>query len=134
MAWNIDFQYELLEIIVTIPSLLGSLAMTYFCFKNLSPQDICLKILMCLGIADFFYSFANFLSFFESEENTPVKPLCVIEATLRLWSWRFSLILATSIAVLSYTRTASHGAFNQKKFFRNIFIWGFFLVLPLNIA
>lgn len=102
MVWNTSSgdALKIANIVVTIPSLLGSSAMIYFTLKAISskPRKICNKIILCIAISDFLVSITNALSLFEP--LTEVSTLCKIEGFLRIWSYRPTLFFVASLSIL----------------------------------
>jgi len=105
-----------LNIVVTSLSLLSSFTMSLFCFKSPVRHTVCLKLILGIALADFFYSISNVFSFFDNSTEA----ICVIESILRLCSYQFSLIFATSIAILCYKASTPHFIFDQRGFFKAI--------------
>ena len=96
-----DMLLQILNLIVTIPSLIGCLMMGYVCYKNISITT-CTKLLLALAISDFLYSISNvmsLISIFDSDEN---RLSCKVEGFLRDFFQKFSICLVTSMAILHY--------------------------------
>jgi len=128
MVWGpniegVHFLYGL-NLVTTTLSLGGSIFISYYCFKAPSPRSAALKLLLGIGISDFFYSISNLLSAFQNEENGP---LCHIEAFIRQFSFILSIFWATCIAILCYQTTKTEKLFNQERFFRRMSYIGFAL-------
>ena len=58
-----DVLMHVLNLIATVPSLIGSAIMVYFCSKHIS-TSISIRIILPLAIADFFYSISNLMVVF----------------------------------------------------------------------
>ena len=104
--------FQILNLVATIPSLIGTLLMAYFCFKNRS-ANISVNLILALAICDFMYSMSNLMSVFGSE---PESVACMIEAFSRGFFVKLSVCLVTSIAILHYKILKSEPGFNKNKF------------------
>ena len=104
--------FQVLNLVATIPSLIGTLLMSYFCFKNRS-ANILVNLILALAICDFMYSASNLMSVFGSELESAA---CVIEAFSREFFSKLSVCLVTSIAILHYKILESAPGFNKNKF------------------
>jgi len=132
MTWNFDDDLiKALESIFSTISLLGSSALALYCSQKKNKATSCRINLICLGIADFFFSLSNLLSFAE-KPNSLVDDLCILEATVRFWSSRLSLIFATSIAVSCYLK-ASLSSFDLKQAFKIILYTSSLIIFFLNL-
>ena len=103
---------QILNLIATIPSLVATVWMIYFCFRGLS-ANISMKLLFPLAISDFIYSIVNLMAVLQS---TAGSLLCDTEAILRNISSEFSICIAASIAMLHYHIIRMDSGFNKTKF------------------
>ncbi len=133
MTWNFDFNdtgVRIIEILFSTLSLVGSSVLILYCSMKRNKTISCRLNIICLGIADFFFSLSNLLSFAE-KPNSLVDNFCILEATIRLWSWHLSLIFATSIAVSSYLK-ASLSPLDEKITFQKILYGSSLVIFVLN--
>ena len=103
---------QILNLVATIPSLMATLWMIYFCSKSLS-ANISMKLIFPLAISDFIYSIVNLMAVLQS---TAGSSLCDTEAIFRNFSSNFSISLATSIALLHYHIIKMDPSFNKTRF------------------
>jgi len=103
------------DLVVTILSLLGSLLMFYLCLRIRKPFTLSLKFILAISIADFIYSVANLISNFEVLEKTFA--LCRVEANLRQCSFILSIFFSTCTAIASYKASIPQAKFNKRNFF-----------------
>ena len=120
---------EILNLVITIPSILGSLLMSYFCLKSVS-VNTSIKLILALGTSDFFYS-ANNLTFLLN--YTEEDPLCKIEGFLREMFFKLSICTATSIAILHYKLINVNPQFNRDRFVLKSILIGFILSLGVSL-
>ena len=124
-----------LNIVFSLLSLIGSAWMSYFCLNPHRMKSVLHQFIFSIAIIDLIFSLVNLISLAESYDPTPVEPLCKIEAILRFWCWRFSIILPTAIAFLCYkdsSRTEPEDTFDQSKFFK--YVLGGFSALLLVMS
>lgn len=87
-----------LNYISTVPSLLGTLFMCYSSFKS-RQANAAIKLILALGISDFFFSVSNLMSGFKPTEGDVA---CDIEGIMRDFFSKLSVCIATSIGLLHY--------------------------------
>ena len=104
-----------LDLAVTVLSILGSSLTCYFCLRLPSyNKTVSVKFIIALSIADFFYSIANVISNFESENSFT---LCAVESWIRQSSYVLSIFFSACIAIVSYKSSLPDSIFNSNKFF-----------------
>ena len=103
---------QILNLISTIPSIIGSLLVFYFCQKSIS-QNTSIKLILALSISDFFYSISNLMIAFKYSEDNPA---CQIEAILRSVSVRMAIWIASSISIFHYKMIKADPDFNKDRF------------------
>ena len=120
---------QILNLVATVPSLIATLWMIYFCFKGLS-ANISMKLIFPLAISDFVYSTVNLMPLLQS---TPDSSLCDIEGVFRNLSSNFSICLAPSIALLHYHIIKMDPGFNKTKFLTFCIVGGALASLSLAL-
>lgn len=127
----------IISAVVVAPSLIGSFIMTIRCARQRNRTTL-VNLILSIAMLNFLYSIANVLSFVNhggrSQEN--IKPLCYLEATIRLWTFRLPLFLAVCIAVLCYISVKYQryrDEENQRKFFYQCLLAGSGLCLFMNL-
>ena len=108
------YLFEWLNLVATIPSIVGTLLMGYFCSRNMKDNTL-IKFLFSLAISDLVYSLSNLMSAFDSI-NGDGDAICVVEGVTRDFSSKFSIWIATSIALFHCKVTKVRPDFNQKRF------------------
>ena len=103
---------QILNLIATIPSLMATVWMIYFCFKGLSANTP-MKLILTLAISDFIYAVVNLMALLQS---TTGSMLCDTEAIFRNLSSNFSVCIAASIALLHYHILKMDPDFNKIRF------------------
>ena len=98
--------------LVTLPSLVGTFLMTYYCFRS-RKTNTTVKLLLTLAISDFIYSFSNLMSVMGS---LPGSTACNVEGILRDFSSKLSICTVMAIALLHYKVIESSPAFNRHSF------------------
>jgi len=114
-----------LNIIISFFSLIGSIWMSYFCLSSQRIKSVLYQFIFSIALTDVVFSLVNFLSLFQAFNQSPVEPLCKIEAILRFWCWRFSIVFPAAIAFLCYKNSSDEFAqdnFDQNKFFKQILV------------
>ena len=89
---------QVLNLVATIPSLIATMWMIYFCFRGLS-ANISMKLIFPLAVSDFVFAIVNMMAVLQSTDGSL---LCETEAILRNLSSNFSVGIAASIAILHY--------------------------------
>lgn len=117
-----------LNLVSSTLSVVGSLWMSYYCVKS-SLTNISYRLILGIGLSDFFYSISNILTAFESP--TP-NTLCTVEAIMRMCFFNMSLLWATSTAILCYKALKRGRRFDQALFFKKAFVIN--TSIPLIIA
>ena len=111
---------ERLNLIATIPSIIGTLLMSYFCFRNMNNNTF-MKFLFSLAISDLIYSLSNLMSAFDPAD---VSALCEVEGIMREFSSKLSIWIATSIAIFHCKVVKVRSDFNEKRFLVASLIFG----------
>ena len=101
-----------LNILATVPSLIGSGIVSYHSFKKRS-LSISIKLILALSTSDFFYSAVNLISAFETN---PQGLLCQFEGFFRIFFRNISMCVAIAIAILHYKIITASVDFNRKRF------------------
>ena len=101
-----------LNLLATIPSIIGSFLMSYFCLKSVS-TNTSIKLLLALGLSDFFYSVNNLTSIFGPTQGSG---LCNLQALFRSSFALLSVWIASSIAVLHYKLIRGDPNFRRTRF------------------
>ena len=127
-----DTSLYILDLIVTILSLCGSLFMIYSCLKLPSSKSVSIRLILGIASADFLYSISNAISNFESD--SPItENLCMIEATIRHNSFFLSIFFATCTAIVSYKASDRENKFDKDEFFSSAIIIAIFVGIFLTI-
>ena len=117
-----NFILQILNLVATILSLIGSLVMTYYCFKN-RDLSISIKLILALAVSDFLFSAGNFMAVFSP---TPDSATCQVEGFFREFFPKLSVCIATSIAILHYKIIEANPNFNKNRFrgrvYRSIYL------------
>lgn len=119
---------DILNFTTGLLSLGACLWLFTFIAKIPSPRPVSIKLILSLTIADFVYSIANILSFFDDNSDN----LCVVEAILREFSVLSSLAWACCISMLTYESFCKGKEFDQNLFFKKCMIAG--CILPAVYA
>ncbi len=91
---------DILDLVCTGLSILGSLVMFYLCLRLPSPRSQSVNFVLALAVVDFLYALTNILSFFEDrDEDTPCTTFCKVEAIIRGFSFFLSVFFATCIGL-----------------------------------
>jgi len=135
MVWGPDVEGASLlytiNLAVTVLSLTGSLIMTYYCFRLQPSKSIFLKLITSIALSDGFYSLANLISSFESEE---MNVMCYIEGFIRQCSFTLTLFFTTCLAILCSKTSNLSKSFDQENFFRKSVIIGIILSLAFVLS
>jgi len=100
----------------SVLSLLGGIWTLYFCLKIRSNTNVTLQIIFAITLADFLYTFGNFLAMFE---GATANAICYIESTIREISVRVSLFFSTCLAVVIYKSTRVGVQYDSSGYFKN---------------
>jgi len=90
-----------LDIIVSVLSLLGSIILFFFCIRLRSPKTLSVKFITALALSDVFYSTANILSNFLNM-TTAEELFCQIQGSMRYCSFILSIYFSACTAIVSY--------------------------------
>ena len=120
---------QLLNQVATIPSLVGSLIMCYFCLRSMS-TNIFIKLILALAASDFFFSAVNMLLILSPEDQTP---LCTAIGFFRDFFTKLSMCLVTSIAILHYKVIIGDQDFNKDRFVSLSIIFGILISLIFTL-
>jgi len=90
------------NLLATILSIIGSVWMSYSCFKTRPPRSDTLKLILFIALSDVLYAVANLISNTSLEENVIV---CNMEGFLREFFLVMSVCLAASMAALCYQKS-----------------------------
>ena len=107
-----DAFMQTLNLVASVPSLIGALVMFYLCLKNIS-SNTSIKLIFALAIADIIYSTSNIMTVFRYPADGI---LCKLEASSRYFSSGLILWLATSISVLHYKIITQLQTFRKTRF------------------
>lgn len=109
---HIELLMQSLNLIVTVPSLIGTTLMIYFSAKS-SKINTPNRLIVFLAISDFMYSFTNaFLIINWSEQS----PLCLVEGVFRKFTVSMSGYIVCLIAILHYYIIKRDETFNETRF------------------
>ena len=103
---------QILNLIATVPSIIGSLIMFYFCLRSIS-QNTSIKLILALAISDFFYSANNLMTVLNSPEDSVA---CKVEAFSKGLFLQLTIWIATSISILHYKLIAADPNFKRSRF------------------
>ena len=103
---------QILNLIATVPSILGSFIMFCFCLRSIS-QNTSVKLILALAISDFFYSANNLMTVLKSPEDSVA---CKIEAFSKGFFLQLTIWIATSISILHYKLLAADPNFRRNRF------------------
>jgi len=117
------------NLIVTFLSLGASYWMSYFCLKSYH-ASASLKLILCIGINDFFFSISNLMSSLSSHNTV----ICYTEAVLRQFTSVLALFFASCTAVLCYKTMKLAQNFDQQRFFKKILVIGPLICICYNIS
>ena len=121
--------FQTLNLIVTIPSIMGSLLMSFHCFKARS-TNFTMNMILAIGLSDLMFSFSNLLPLFD-ESSTSTS--CNVEGVMRVFSASQSMFWAFSIAVLHYKIIYEGQEFNKWRFFKGGLVVGPLLSLMIGL-
>ena len=107
-----DTLMQTLNLIATIPSIIGASLMTYYSIRNLSANAF-VKLILLLALSDLFYSISNVMSLLQSPEGSIA---CITEGVLRMFTKNFSICVASSIALLHYHVIKMDLTFKKSRF------------------
>ena len=107
-----DALMQTLNLIATIPSLIGTMLMIYYCFRGLA-GNISTKFIFALAISDFIFSVTNLMTLFGYPQESAC---CKAEGVLRAFSSKFSISIVVSIAILHYQIMRADPSFNKIRF------------------
>ena len=127
MITNDDIM-QILNLIATVPSLIGTFLMSYMCLKSIS-NNTSIKLILGLGISDFVYSLCNLMGIIGYDQGTLA---CTLEGVFREFSVKLSICFATSIGVLHYKIIEASPDFNKTRFLITHFSIG--LIISLSNA
>ena len=119
--------FETLDLVVTIPSIIGSLIMSYFCFKA-RPTNLTINMILAIGLSDLLFSCCNLLPLFDQQTTST---LCNIEGALRMFSATQSMFWSFTIATFHYKVISEGQDFNKGRFFRAAFAIGLLIGVGL---
>ena len=107
-----DSLMQTLNLVATIPSLIGTMLMIYYCFRGLA-ANISMKLIFALATSDFIFSVTNLMIVFAYPEDSAG---CKLEGAFREFSSKFSISVVVSIAVLHYQIIRGDPSFNKIRF------------------
>jgi len=91
---------DILDLVCTSLSILGSLVMFYLCLRLPSPRSQSVNFVLSLAVVDFLYATTNILSFFEDRDDEALcGTFCKVEAIIRGFSFFLSVFFATCIGL-----------------------------------
>ena len=105
---------QTLNIISTVPSIIGSFVMIYLT-SRVRNKTLIIQLIKALAISDLFYSFSNVMVLFSSEEGSF---LCNTEGFFKDFFLKQSIFWTTSIAVLHYYLATKGEEFDKGRFLR----------------
>ena len=118
-----------INLVVTVPSFIGSLLMAYFCYITLS-VDFIIKLIFALAISDALYSLSNGMATLNYTEDSTA---CKIEGSLRLFSLLLTMFWAATIAILHYKLVDPNANFKKSRFLVLSTVIGLTLSLGLSL-
>ena len=101
-----------LNLLASTLSLVGTALVAYICFQKRA-LNVSINFIMVLSISDFFYSIANIISAFRPSQGSIG---CAVEGFFREFFIKFSVCIATSIAIFHYKTIAADANFQKMRF------------------
>ena len=107
-----DQSFYILSLVATVPSIIGSFFMSYYCFKSLS-VNTSNKLIFALALSDLLYSVNNLSLVFRPSQGSAS---CTVQAIFRQLFLSLSICIAISLALLHYKLITTNGSFRRLRF------------------
>ena len=128
-----DFQVIMImkvsNLIATVPSLIGSFIVCYYCLEGISANAVT-RLIFILAVSDFFYSLTNLSTILDYSEDSFA---CMVEAVSRQFFFGLAVWIAASIAVFHYRMFNLDPGFKKFQFVKASVISGTLVSLILSL-